>query len=155
MGGIAVICLAALAIYYLHIRHRRRSQQIFEKTEPIFEPFLPTPTSAPSHSPIASQVAAWDAKVESRRIVPGLSDESLGSGVEVGQSNRPSNVENRPGNTIAPGASGGGGERDGDIREQVAGIQAELARLRSLQLQQESRLSGDVDTPPEYDEGAR
>lgn len=153
VGGIASICLSALAVYHFRIRHHRRSQPTFETTE-IIEPFQPTPISAPSHSPIPSQVGAWDAKVESRCIVAGLRDELLGSGAEVGQSNRPLNVENRPGSTVAPGASGGGGERDGDIREQMAGIQAELSRIRSLQLQHESRLGGE-DAPPEYDESAR
>lgn len=74
VGGIASICLSALAVYHFRIRHRRRSQPTFETTE-IIEPFQPTPISAPSHSPIPSQVAAWDAKVESRRIVAGLREE--------------------------------------------------------------------------------
>lgn len=79
----------------------------------------------------------------------------MSSGTGVGQSNAPSSVENAPGSAVTLGPSGSGGERDGDIQEQVAGIQAELARIRSLQRRQESRLSGEVDTPPVYDGSGR
>lgn len=165
VGGISIIFLVALSIFLLRAQRRRRSRRdpyLLERM--LVDRYLePAPSSAPLMSStlpaltVPSQVAALESKVKALQGAAGSRDGFLRREVAAGQSDTPSSVGDRgQGITATLGVSAARGSRtDDDIREQVAGMQIEIARLRSMQRHQEARLDGEIEMPPEYSDSGR
>lgn len=166
VGGISIIFLVALSILFLRAQRRRRRRQ---RDPYVLEGMLidgylePAPSSTPlmSSTPpaptVPSQVAALETKVKALQGAASSRGGFLRREVAAGQNDIPSSVGNHGQGILATlGVSGTRGSRtDDDIREQVAKMQIEIARLRSMQRHQEARLDGEIEMPPEYSDSGR